>query len=273
MITDGATTMDDVHRIDSIWPGETGGPVIDSIAFSRDARQFQAHLATWVAPAIAPKVMNEIARAWLHPYELDRYAHLPVNRRQRSFLFGRMVAKAALSEWGIVAEPCEVAITSGVFGQPVVHGSTAVGLSLSHTGNHIAAVACDAECPLGLDIEVLDPRRSNALERVLTAGMAQLTEFGVELPYEMALFSLWTQREALGKAIRIGLTAPETAYTLAHAAWDTHTQCLRSTFSTFTQFECETIFANRWVMSLAHPKNWSPTKELIEIVSNKEDFR
>lgn len=85
---------------------------------------------------------------WLSAAEADRLRQFTRQARQRQFLAGRWLLRLLLREAG--APDARLGIDAR--GRPVWPDRPAVGLSLSHSGDWIAAAVAD-QGPLGLDIE------------------------------------------------------------------------------------------------------------------------
>lgn len=87
-------------------------------------------------------------------------------------------------------------------GKPCAAGSPP--FSLSHSGDW--ALLAVGDCPLGADIERVDPRRVRALRRLCTPEEAAWAESDGEAPARW--FQLWTWKEAVMKATGLGLALP-----------------------------------------------------------------
>lgn len=145
--------------------------------------------------------------ACLHPGEVPYYQRLKVERRRQSYLMGRFTAKKALTAYGGKGDPTEILIDYGHFGQPVVRCDWLrnVDVSITHADSVAAALAGAEGCLVGIDIEPVDPKRLDLLRVQATA--AELAMLGaVPLGEAPALTLLWTAKEALAKALKIGFT-------------------------------------------------------------------
>ena len=65
--------------------------------------------------------------------------------------------------------------------------------------------------------------------------------------------ALWTQKESVGKATHIGLTAPMATYDLARLDWPTPDRAYAE-FANLGQFACETCCCADFAVSLAFPR-------------------
>lgn len=134
-------------------------------------------------------------------------------RRLRHPLLRRRAAAAQAALHALLARRlgCEASalrLARGAFGKPhLTHPEAGRGLhfNLSHSGDH-ALVALAAEGPVGVDIEVLDPRVS--LEDLLPAfTAAERAEIGAAPLAERRwhAWRCWVRKEAVLKALGCGL--------------------------------------------------------------------
>ena len=143
--------------------------------------------------------------------ELAQYANLRFPQKRHGFMLGRLAAKSALGAMLEESEWPNISIRAGVFGQPQVGHSRALGtdVTVSHSNDVAVAVAFPADWPMGIDLEtvvgdavvaVLAALDASAEERawLAAAPMGRSATCGV----------LWTAREALGKALKTGLNSP-----------------------------------------------------------------
>jgi 4'-phosphopantetheinyl transferase EntD len=154
--------------------------------------------------------MVERAPDFLHPQELETLGRLKIERRQTSYLLGRLTAKAALaacSTLGFVAT--KTLISSGVFSQPVVRGPSqdAIGVSISHSDKLVCSIAYPEEHPMAVDVEEVDAARADVMMTQIGAAEADLARAICRDQIEAATM-VWTAKEALSKALRCGMTCP-----------------------------------------------------------------
>ena len=170
----------------------------------------------------APELMLSAA-------ELAQYAHLHFAQKRQAFMLGRLAAKSALGAMLEESAWPNISIRAGVFGQPLLTHPRALGVdvTVSHSNGMAVAVAFPADWPVGIDLETI---ASNALATVLAAldaspeeqawlaaepisrpAGSEQSEGGPRPEGWGALTScglLWTAREALGKALKTGLSSP-----------------------------------------------------------------
>jgi 4'-phosphopantetheinyl transferase EntD len=110
---------------------------------------------------------TEAPEAMLGPRERELAGGMSGTRR-RQWIQTRLTAKAAL---GLLSWPTAVEILPDAVGAPCVAGpyATAVGLSLSHSGNLSACAVALGVVAVGVDVEPVDERNDMILRRVAHA--------------------------------------------------------------------------------------------------------
>lgn len=148
-------------------------------------------------------------REFLGPAEIRLLTPSLHARRRHSLLLGRRAAKRALARLHPEVSPLDFAILPGVLDQPVVTGPGAGGLqvTVSHAGAIGVAIAFPEACPMGIDLELIDPGHRETLRGQVDAG--ELDRVARVLgDADRGLFLAWCLKEALSKALRCGLTVP-----------------------------------------------------------------
>lgn len=191
---------------------------------------------------------------YLHPQELDHYERLVVNARKASFLAGRWCAKKAL------VAACDdrqkargILVQAGVLQHPVVREGArrATQVSISHADGAAAAVAFDESHPMGIDIERSSDRVLQVLHGSLTAHERVLLD-GAQLHDDaLGCTWLWTTKEALAKAMKVGLTIELDLYECQSAHCEGGLIVTR--FRHFSQFKCLSFAWRGFVVSIALP--------------------
>lgn len=179
----------------------------------------------------------------------------PAPRRRQTFRLGRIAAKAAVQAWlgdDIARFP---EILPGVFQQPVVIGShhRPVDVSIAHVDDRAVAVAHAAGHPLGIDLERLQPESLDALRHALSPAEWTWARDAGENTVAVATV-LWGAKEALGKVLRCGFTAPIEVLavdTLAATPPDAWT----GTFHNFPQYRFHAWRVAGHVLTLVLPRN------------------
>lgn len=136
---------------------------------------------------------------YLHAQEYNYYNILKFEKRIRSYLMGRFVAKQAVA--ALIGEKnlTNIFIHSGIFTQPIVVSSKQnIQVSITHCDDFGAALAFPEAHPMGIDIEKINPNKRNVLERQITGGEKERIS-SCSLSYETGLTLLWTAKEALSE--------------------------------------------------------------------------
>ena len=140
---------------------------------------------------------------FLSTQELMKYASFKIEKRRRDWLGGRYAAKTLLKKaLGLQTPLSAIVISYDPFGRPVGAGGEITQLlSITHSGPFCAAAAGPAGAEfIGIDLEKAEPR---------AGAWYQDYFYKDELPVHdiNAATRLWTQKEALLKALGLGLTA------------------------------------------------------------------
>lgn len=163
----------------------------------------------WLPSSEFAKVESR-ADAFLHSGEQAVYRKLKVQRRQISFLLGRMTAKSALAACvGDGFAAAETEIQRGVFDQPVVQGrfERTWAVSISHSEHLACSLAYPEEHPMAVDVERIDLARTTVMQSQIVPDEGDRA-IAVCGSVELAATVVWTAKEALSKALRCGMTCP-----------------------------------------------------------------
>lgn len=146
---------------------------------------------------------------WLSPAERHRADRLKVAPRREAFLYNRAMLRRILASYADL-EPSEVPLTATASGKPVWDPATpSLTFNLTHHQDH-AMLAVSTERAVGIDVESLDARTDYAALARQTLSSRELQQYE-QLPAEerpAAILRAWTRKEALLKAIGVGLGRP-----------------------------------------------------------------
>ena len=112
-----------------------------------------------------------------------------------------LLSRAAAKTWGLQTLPEVVRRSTG---KPFFRKQPELHFNLSHSGSLALCALSDA--PVGVDIEVLRPRREGLAQRILSPEELAWYQNHGEDP--AVLLTLWTRKEALCKKNGTGLTFP-----------------------------------------------------------------
>jgi phosphopantetheinyl transferase len=149
---------------------------------------------------------------WLSLPEQNRYQQFRFPKRQKDWLSGRWVAKNLLSNLIIYSDTLpfrELSILNEDSGAPFViwrDQRLAGSLSISHRSDcAITAFCFDPEISIGIDLEAIEAKSLGFVEDYFTEPEVHMV---LTLPKEeqaLAASLLWSGREAIVKALQIGL--------------------------------------------------------------------
>jgi phosphopantetheinyl transferase len=192
---------------------------------------------------------------YLHQQELDLYQYFEQERRKKTFLQGRYIAKKVLSAYLHEENLKNIRIKSGVFDQPLVIYQTldTPMISISHTSNSAVCLACSDEHPVGIDLEAISQNSKENIGSQLTFYEKNLN---VALNEEENKFytRIWSIKEALSKVLKTGLMTPFEIFQIASIHQDSSLGFTISTFTNFSQYKGISFLWKNNVCSIILPK-------------------
>ncbi len=217
------------------------------------------HRVCFATVATAP------AEEFLSKSEKEQLSGFQFAAKKESYLLGRLAAKRALG--GLLAEPDlrQIEIRSGIYGQPLVHHPRAgcAEVTVSHSHGLAVALAFPSEVPMGIDLETVSAISARTIIGELEASppeLAWLVSAGVD--EATACGVLWTAREALGKALRIGLNSPLGILALSEIRTDGE-GTWAGRYLNFPQCQCRSQAIGDRVLSLAMPRDAALSGQLV----------
>lgn len=203
--------------------------------------------------------LKEQLNNFLHPKELAYFQTLSFERRQKSYLLGRFVAKQAITHYKSGLSPTEILIDYGVFQYPIVYypGKHKIHISYSHSEQCGIALAFPENHPMGIDLEVIDTEKNEVIATQLTQEEKSLiTTLHDPLPARTyALF--WTIKEALSKTLHTGLTSPFEIYAVKQLQLKNNYWV--SEFKNFTQYQALSFSLGKFICSIVYPRRTQMT--------------
>jgi 4'-phosphopantetheinyl transferase len=151
-----------------------------------------------VCEAAAPLSLDALPQG-----ERDRVEGFGSEKRRREFALGRATARALLADHLAVAAP-DVPLRIAADGAPELDGGR-LHLSIAHaaTSERTLAAAAIAPRPVGVDLEVIQPRRPDLFRFLLQPDDYGLLD-RLPLEHDAAQVLIWTLKEATLKAMRTG---------------------------------------------------------------------
>lgn len=192
--------------------------------------------------------------SFLHTTELAIFEQIRYPRKQKQYLQGRYVAKQALAHYTGECDLTQLVTRSGVFQQPLVSYAKREmpAISIAHTKSLAACLVFPQDHPMGLDIEPLQPAMNVLASDQLTSREKVLFH-QTEEDVNCFCTRLWSMKEALGKTLTTGLTAPLWIYEVNELdECQGHTVC---TFTHFAQYKALSFFSKGCYWAIVLPKN------------------
>jgi phosphopantetheinyl transferase len=147
---------------------------------------------------------HDIAEAKFSTQDLHRWQQFRPVAKKRQFLNSRLAIRAVLQkEFGTDAD--DIQFSSDALGCPSLQSGRTehiAHISLSHSENVVAVLISNGEYAVGVDVEVSNPLRTDALRFVALHPHEQMwcdSHAGLE---SEALTTLWTIKESVWKTIR-----------------------------------------------------------------------
>jgi 4'-phosphopantetheinyl transferase len=198
---------------------------------------------------------------YLHHNESISFAKLKFEKRIRSYLLGRFVAKQAIAALTAEKDLANIDIEPGVFNQPVVVSNHAnIQVSITHCDDLGVAIAFPEVHPMGIDLEKINYNKRDILGRQITAFEKKLAD--ALLVEETGLTLLWTVKEALSKTIKTGLLTPFEVFEVSQI--ELSGNFIRCNFKNFTQYRALSFVIDDYLCSLVLPQR---TRLEFDIVS------
>ena len=205
----------------------------------------------------------------LNNQEKEYFDTLRCDKRKIDFLAGRYAAKMAICRITKETDFQSINIIHGIFNQPVTLRlpNTNIQASISHTDCVSAAIAFPAEVSMGIDIEKIDPDTRAVLTSQATDKERRVLKH-LTSPFVDMLTLLWTAKESLSKALRIGLTASYSIFEVEGI--ETGPDHFISHFKHFHQYSAMSFNLLNCMCSIAYP---SQTEIKFDVKALREFFR
>lgn len=170
------------------------------------------HLSVVAVRTTLDPVSSETLRArWLSPLEREVPMPWRSSSRRRHWLAGRIAARIAARQAGWALEPADMTVTAHAGGAPFLNSSLGtLDCSITHSGDWALACICPDGWLLGLDFEVGADDRVHLARRVCSPAQRELHQLDIihNTQARRGTFgAIWTLKEALLKAWRVGLVS------------------------------------------------------------------
>ncbi len=172
----------------------------------------------WISLRCSQRRVTEAARL-LEAGERQRAGRFRFPKDQDRFVLARAFLRRVLAEYE-QRPPVRLEFATTQRGKPNLAGPAQhhLGFNLSHTAG-LAVCAVSRGRPLGIDVERLRPEIDTELvgEVALTQSERQRLRVLPRAQRKSAFFRLWVRKEALVKAIGLGLSIPPASLEVANA--------------------------------------------------------
>jgi 4'-phosphopantetheinyl transferase len=202
-----------------------------------------------------PHLIKDLS--FLHPDEEKYYYSLKFDPRKASYLLGRNSAKQAIYQLTGIEDMQSIFIDFGIFQFPIVKGvvNQNIQVCISHCEDMGISVAYPEDHPLGIDIERINPNKTNVLEQHISVTEQQLL-LQKNIPPCTGYTIIWTIKEALSKIFRTGLTMDFKQVEIN--SFQKKGAVYTSDFRNYAQYKAISCHSGNYVCSLILPKNTTP---------------
>lgn len=172
----------------------------------------RAHeIHVWISTGLPPGATENDDARLLSSDETDRTRRYRSPEHGARFAFHRATLRRLLGKY-LGRHPGDVGLSYGQQGKPQVHsadGTPEIQFNLSHC-DAVALFAFARDSAIGVDVERQRPLEDMAqlVDQCLTVRERQSLDGLTEEERLLAFWRCWTQKEALSKAIGLGLNMP-----------------------------------------------------------------
>ncbi|WP_165792004.1 4'-phosphopantetheinyl transferase family protein [Desulfocucumis palustris] len=147
----------------------------------------------------------------------------------------------------------KILIQQGIFNQPVncYYNTGNIQVSIAHSDELGAAIAFPEASPMGIDVEKIDPKKTEVLQSQITKEEFVLFK-NLHLSCEKILTLLWSTKESLSKVLKTGLTIPFQIYEIS--AIEVYQNHVITYFKNFRQYRTVSFTLGRYICSISYPK-------------------
>lgn len=148
---------------------------------------------------------------YLSSKELIQVSQYRTKILQNYYIISHALLRYILSHY-VKLSPKQLQFTTDKYGKPFLNGDYNIKFNMSHSHNMVAYIITCNNINVGIDIELHDPQLDiQALINLVLNHREIITFNNLRLKQQFNTFyHLWTQKEALVKAIGVGLFYPIT---------------------------------------------------------------
>jgi len=225
------------------------------LTFYSEQNTFKAQLCLSTS---ALHSLKKEATHFLTAEEQDYFSTLLYECHQHSYLLGRYCAKQAAANYNNlpITQLHNIQIKAGIFQQPLIQGKNISNtqITLSHCDDLAIALAFPDTIILGIDLETIKPHKATTMQSQMTAFELDIVkQLFPTTKFTLSLALLWTVKEALSKALRVGLTIPFEMLAIETIQAKNHVWI--SEFQHFMQYQAVSFQLDEFICSLVFPKS------------------
>ena len=159
----------------------------------------------WEIPLV--NTFADLDLATLAEDEITRYQRFLFPKHKVRFALARIALRRILGNY-LNTPPQEIEFSYSSHGKPMLKSNCNLQFNLSHSQD-LALLAVTQQHPIGIDVEYFSPRPYLGIAEHLfsQAEIAALEKLSAAFT-PWAFFSVWAQKEALIKAVGLGLSYP-----------------------------------------------------------------
>jgi 4'-phosphopantetheinyl transferase len=180
------------------WPARTDAPILEN-----------GNVHVWRASLVLPPDKLQQLHAWLSPDEQQRAARMRIGRVRERFVASRGRQREILAAY-LSRSPKDVSFEYENLGKPrLAPSATEDRLFFNLSNSHeLALIAVSRDRELGVDVEFVDRRSDN--EAIANRFFAEREKRALAAApcgeRKVRFFRCWTRKEAVLKALGVGLT-------------------------------------------------------------------
>ena len=243
-------------------------PILIRLKLQRDERPVRGILAC-VPRKHLPR-LEEAPQDFLADSELNQLEKMTKYiRRKQTFLMGRYALKVAACAFTGTKNLKKMEVATAVVLHPLVKYplKDIPEVTLSHTDTLAVAIAHEAGHIMGIDIEKADTKKLSVYEREMSAQEEVLLR-NSQGKYEVLANMLWTIKEAMSKAIKVGFMTPFKFMEIKKLSKQKE-RCYLSFFKNFAHFKCYSYVLENHIVSIVLPIKTKLTLDLNRLYPEK----
>jgi len=204
-----------------------------------------------------PEIPEKYLLDLLHPDEICCSKYISSPQAHLNFYLSHISAKRAFMQWKPQEPANQINLLHGSFSQPYMscHSIQNLSISITHCHNIGVSVSFSEEYLIGIDLEKQEERINRVVSKLLTNQERQIQN-DLSTNCTIASTVLWTAKEALSKALKIGFFADMKIYEINNAVYNSG--YIVSSFRFFPQFKAYSVPVKDFVFTVVLPYELEP---------------